>query len=185
MSCQIYNKRAVQHSILYQQAIALPNDPVTSISLNGKQVNREELIKVVAQLKKADCAVKGLEFVHANIDQTIAAMLSEGITSENCTIKELVLKNCIIGFNAFYTVMKALQENTSMISLHIESVTIHEKEAQQLAEMLQNNKQLCGITLLSCGINDDGMAIIATGLDNNDKLNYLDLRYNQFQDKGL
>lgn len=78
--------------------------------------------------------------MHANIDQTIAAMLSEGITSENCTIKELVLKNCIIGFNAFYTVMKALQENTSMISLHMESVTIHEKEAQQLAEMLETNK---------------------------------------------
>ena len=107
-------------------------------------------------------------------------MLSEGITSENCTIKELVLKNCVIGFNAFYTVMKALQENTSMISLHVESVTIHDKEAQQLAGMLETNKALCGITLISCGINDEGMATIAQGLKKNNKLNYIDLRYNQF-----
>ena len=53
--------------------------------------------------------------------------------------------------------MKALQGNTNMLSLHIESVTIHEKEASQIAEMIKVNKGLCGITLLSCGVDDEAM----------------------------
>ena len=46
--------------------------------------------------------------------------------------------------------------------------------------MLETNKALCGITLISCGVNDEGMATIAQGLKKNNKLNYIDLRYNQF-----
>ena len=63
--------------------------------------------------------------------------------------------------------MKALQGNTNMLSLHIESVTIHEKEASQIAEMIKVNKGLCGITLLSCGVNDEALIKIASALKEN------------------
>ena len=63
--------------------------------------------------------------------------------------------------------MKALQGNTNMLSLHIESVTIHEKEATLIAEMIKVNKGLCGITLLSCGVNDEALIKIASALKEN------------------
>ena len=63
--------------------------------------------------------------------------------------------------------MKALQGNTNMQSLHIESVTIHEKEASLIAEMIKVNKGLCGITLLSCGVDDGAMIKIASALKEN------------------
>ena len=63
--------------------------------------------------------------------------------------------------------MKALQGNTNMLSLHIESVTILEKEASQIAEMIKVNKGLCGITLLSCGVNDEALIKIASALKEN------------------
>ena len=63
--------------------------------------------------------------------------------------------------------MKALQGNTNMLSLHIESVTILDKEASQIAEMIKVNKGLCGITLLSCGVNDEALIKIASALKEN------------------
>ena len=63
--------------------------------------------------------------------------------------------------------MKALHGNTNMLSLHIESVTIHEKEASLIAEMIKVNKGLCGITLLSCGVNDEALIKIASALKEN------------------
>ena len=54
-----------------------------------------------------------------------------------------------------------------MLSLHIESVTIHEIEASHIAEMIKVNKGLCGITLLSCGVNDEALIKIASALKEN------------------
>ena len=80
--------------------------------------------------------------------------------------------------------MQAVQSNTSMLSLHIESVAIHAKEATQLAEMLKVNKGLQGITLLTCGIDGKALAQIASGLKSNRQIKYIDLRNNSFKDKG-
>ena len=71
-----------------------------------------------------------------------------------------------------------------MLSLHIESVAIHDEEATQLAEMLKLNRGLQGITLLTCGINAKGLAQIASGLKSNKQIKYIDLRHNSFKDKG-
>ena len=71
-----------------------------------------------------------------------------------------------------------------MLSLHIESVAIHAKEATMLAEMLKVNKGLQGITLLTCGIDGKALAQIASGLKSNRQIKYIDLRSNSFKDKG-
>ena len=60
--------------------------------------------------------------------------------------------------------MKALQRNTNMMSLVIKSISIHEKEATEIAAMLKVNMGLCSITLDACGIDDEAMIIIASAL---------------------
>ena len=72
-----------------------------------------------------------------------------------------------------------------MLSLHLESVTIHEKEATEIAAMLKVNKGLCGITLLSCGVDDEAMIKIASALKENKQIKHLDLRLNHIREKGL
>ena len=100
MSCPIYSKRAIHHNILREQALSTPNDTKTSIILTGDQVNKEELLEVIALLKEEKCEVKRLEIIDGKIDKGLAALLTEGISLDR-EIKELGLKGCIITFNAF------------------------------------------------------------------------------------
>lgn len=72
----------------------------------------------------------------------------------------------------------SLRNNTSLVQLDLENITISEGDVSLLSEVLTVNKSLQMLTLENCDISDNGVVALSSSLKYNHTLTYLDLTGN-------
>ena len=157
-----------------------------------------------------------LEKLVFNGGNTVAALQNDRVVSalvNNCTIKELTLReagcgnegakavasilkenstievvdlseNYIIGVEGAKVIAEALKQNASLQKLYLSSNSIGAEGAKAIAEALKENRSLQKLNLQCINIGDQGAKAIAEALKENPSLRELYIGWNNIGDQG-
>ena len=114
-------------------------------------------------------------------DRKIATKLSEILKLPDSPLEELHFKRCMLKFISLKKITEPLKIDLNIRALSFVDVTIHEKEATLLSEMIEQNHAIEELTIVHCGINDASMIKLSKGLGKNKIIRYLDFRNNVFE----
>jgi Ran GTPase-activating protein (RanGAP) involved in mRNA processing and transport len=136
-----------------------------------------------------DCIVDGLgsNSTLLKIDLSNCALGDEGVSSlaqafgaRNTTLQKLKLGLNVISSSGIGVLLEAMEHSSHITDLELDCNPIEDKGATLLARALENNalRNLTRLSLLGCGIGDDGFIALVSALEQNTSLLYLDLRSN-------
>ena len=91
----------------------------------------------------------------------------------------------MLKYIALKKITDPLKLDLNITVMSLTDVTIHEKEATLLSEMIEQNHAIEQLTIQSCGIDDASMIRLSKGLGKNTNLRYLNLRNNVFDSQGI
>ena len=137
------------------------------------------------------CCLEELELSHASIDYDKAAALSSGLVGLH-SLKDLSLRNSIVGDDALHCLIAAIENNATLEWLDVsQNTSITAKGLNTLSILLKSERcSLKYLDLRDMRIGDDGAKLLAEALAGNKSLKRLefsetDSRYGLFPGSGI
>ena len=151
------------------------------MSLVKYEATEDVLETLKQEFKSGESQINRLEFTEVRFDRKIATKLSEILKLPDSPLEELHFKRCMLKFISLKKITEPLKIDLNIRALSFVDVTIHEKEATLLSEMIEQNHAIEELTIVHCGINDASMIKLSKGLGKNKIIRYLDFRNNVFE----
>lgn len=88
-----------------------------------------------------------MKFVEVRFDKKIASKLSEICRLQDSPLRELHFKKCMLKFISLKEITEQLKVDLNIRVLTFNEVTLHEKEATLLSEMIEHNHAIEELTI--------------------------------------
>ena len=143
--------------------------------INLRSSSPESALVIISNLSK--CAVRTLDIHSTPLDNICMSTLSAELQTTNKTMITLILRYSSLN-GGIKQISDALFTNTTLESLSLNNVTITDEDTSNLSTMLSIYKTLEELDLINCNITDNGVQYICEGLNKNQTLTSLNIRYN-------
>ena len=169
-------------AIGYFLAFVLRNTSKLYVDLSYCSIDDHSLCVLMGELSKhAEASREGvlyrvtrLNISHNKIGDNAIACIATALQT-NTTIRTLDVNSCDISDVGAESLARALAVNRSLLELYISSNQIGNNGIAHIATALQTNNTLQTLTVYDCSVTDEGAVLLSSALTTNRSMEYLTL----------
>ncbi|XP_041960885.1 NACHT, LRR and PYD domains-containing protein 3-like isoform X6 [Alosa sapidissima] len=170
---------------LLSKGLSSPHCKLQILRLAGCKLTDKSYERVASVLQSPNSLIE-LDLSYQDMRDAGVQLLSEGLSSPNCKLQTLRLAGCKVTNKSCELVASILQSPNSLLELNLRDNNLEDSGIQLLSKGQSSpHCKLQTLRLAGCNLRDESCQILASVLQSENFLIYLDLSHNELRDSGV